>query len=215
MVHIGKGEKSIEFIIQCAIDEVAENGNKATLNSICSKHNISKGRMYHFFSSKEDLYFCCCKYSLDKITEKINHFKIDEDATLEKNLHNYYLEIINHWLRHPNEIIFISTITKMSAYAFNDDNLKRLQELKSDWAKTVTDKFVEITNSKNKKMRVDAAITNQIISTLYSQLFLTFSSELISALKQQDYTKAKEIKNGLLKYYDILIRTFLYGIIDE
>lgn len=215
MAHIEKGEKSMEFIIQCAIDEIAENGKKTTLNSICTKYNISKGRMYHFFSSKEDLYCYCCKYSLDKVTNKINEFKIDENATLEKNLHNYYLEIINHWLRHPNEIIVISIIKKMSTYAFNDDNLRRLQNLKNNWAKAVTNKFVEITNSKNKKMRIDTNITNRIISTLYSQLFLTFSNELISALKAQDYTKAKQIKNKLLKYYDILIKTFLYGIIEK
>ena len=215
MAHIEKGEKSIEFITQCAIDEIAENGKKTTLNSICTKYNISKGRMYHFFSSKEDLYYNCFKYSIDRITNRINKFEIDEDATLERNLHNYYLEIINHWLRHPNEIIVISMITRLSAYDFSDENVQRLIDLKNEWAKTVTDKFVEIINSKNKKMRVDTDIINQIISTLYKQLFLTFSNELISALKAQDYAKAKQIKNKLLKYYDILIKTFLYGIIEK
>ncbi len=215
MAHIAKGDKSIELIIGYAIDEIAEKGNNVTINQICEKHNISKGRMYHFFTSKEDLLYHCVKYSLDQVTKTITDFETDDNLSLKKNLHNYYLTMINHWLRHPNEIIVIRTIMKMASYAFSEENKKKLINLKNEWASAVTSKFINIIKNKNKKMRVNDIITGQIISTLYKQLFLTFSNELISALKEHDYVKAKAIKVKLLKYYDILISTFLYGILDE
>lgn len=215
MAHFSKGDKSIELIINYAIDEIAENGHKVSINGICNKYNISKGRMYHFFSSKEELLYSCFQISLERITKTITDFETDENLSLEKNFHNYYLSIINHWLKHPNEIIVIRTVTRMASYAFSDEYVKKLTDIKNEWAISVTDKFLEIIKSEHKNMRVDTDIANQIISTLYKQLFLTFSNELISALKEQDYVKAKVIKVKLLKYYDILISTFLYGIIDE
>ncbi len=215
MAHFEKGNKSIELIINCAIDEFSQNGNKTTLNSICEKYHISKGRMYHFFTSKEDLLCSCFKYSLDKISKTINDFEVNDNCTVEDNLHNYYNLIINHWLKHPNEIITISQITKKAQIHFTDEGRSRLMQYKKEWANCVTSKFLQIIKAKKLKMRVNEFIVNQVISTFYLQVFLRFSDDLIIALKQENYKLAKEKKTKLLKYYDILIDTFLNGIIDR
>ena len=215
MSHFEKGNKSIEFIINCAIDEYSQKGDKTTLNSICEKYHISKGRMYHFFTSKEDLLCNCFKYSLEKITKMINEFEIDEKASLEDNLHNYYNEIINHWLKNPNEIITIAQITKTTQIHFTNEGRLRLTDYKNNWSNCVTDKFLEIIKAKNIKMRVNAVVVKQIISAMYQQMFLSFSNDLINALKSGNYRLAKEKKQSLLRNYDIIIDTFLNGIAQK
>ncbi|MDD6567501.1 MAG: TetR/AcrR family transcriptional regulator [Eubacteriales bacterium] len=213
--HFAKGDKSIEFIINCANEEFAQNGSKTTLNGICEKYKISKGRMYHFFTSKEDLLCNCFKYSLEKVANAINDFEIDKNASLEDNLHNYYNEIINHWLKNPNDIITIERIAKMSQVNFSEKNYLRLKGYKNEWADCVTGKFLQIIKSKKVKMRVNETVIKQIISAMYQQMFLNFSNDLISALKSGNYRLAKEKKKSLLRNYDILIDAFLNGIAEK
>ena len=50
--------KSKTEIITATIEEFAEHGfENALLNRICRDNNISKGKIYHYFHSKEEL-FC-------------------------------------------------------------------------------------------------------------------------------------------------------------
>ena len=215
MAHIPKGNKSMELIINYAIDEFAQSGSKASINTICSKYNISKGRMYHFFASKEDLLCCCFEYSLDKISKTIESFEVDPSLSVERNFHKYYINIINHWLKNPNEIIVIKLESKAASLSFTKENKNRIIKKRNEWSDTVTKKFLEIISKKNMKTKIDEEMTNRMVSILYNQLFLTFSNDLISALKDKDYARAKQMKINLLKYFDIVIETFLYGIIDE
>lgn len=171
--------------------------------------------MYHFFTSKEDLLCNCFKYSLEKVANAINDFKIDKNASLEDNLHNYYNEIINHWLKNPNDIITIERIAKMSQVNFSEKNYLGLKGYKNELADCVTGKFLQIIKSKKVKMRVNETVIKQIISAMYQQMFLNFSNDLISALKSGNYRLAKEKKKSLLRNYDILIDAFLNGIAEK
>ena len=137
----------------------------------------------------------------------INEFEIDEKASLEDNLHNYYNEIINHWLKNPNEIITIAQITKTTQIHFTNEGRLSLTDYKNNWSNCVTDKFLEIIKAKNIKMRVNAAVVKQ--------MFLSFSNDLINALKSGNYRLAKEKKQSLLRNYDIIIDTFLNGIVQK
>ncbi|MGL4772346.1 MAG: TetR/AcrR family transcriptional regulator [Clostridium sp.] len=77
--------KSKEKIIAIALEEFANNGYKgASTNAICKKGNISKGLLYHYFTSKESLYESVLEDSLNKfkgvfvsITENKNKKGID------------------------------------------------------------------------------------------------------------------------------------------
>ena len=69
--------KSKEKIKLIALEEFANKGYKmASTNVICKKANISKGLLYHYYSSKEELY-------LDIIRSIIDTFK--ENVTLKNN----------------------------------------------------------------------------------------------------------------------------------
>ncbi len=214
MSHFAKGNKSIEFIINCANEEFAQNGEKATLNSICQKHNISKGRMYHFFTSKEDLFYNCFKYSLSHIIDSINKFTIDESKSLERNLHNYYAVIINHWMANPDEIITIGFITE-TIPLLSQEIQDKITQYRVEWTDYVVDKFLQIINAKRIKMRINATLTKQLIIAIYQYLFYTFSHELINDLKAKNYARAEKNKENLLSYYDMIIDTFLNGVVDK
>lgn len=55
-----KTEHTKERILAAALEEFGTYGySAATINAICSKHNIPKGLLYHNFTGKDDLYLAC------------------------------------------------------------------------------------------------------------------------------------------------------------
>ena len=74
-----KTEKTKERILQAAMEEFGANGYAgATLNNIC-KTGISKGLLYHNFSSKNELYLLCIHRSITKLTAYLKQQNLDSD----------------------------------------------------------------------------------------------------------------------------------------
>lgn len=62
-----------EKIIKAAIEEFAENGYKAaSTNSICKKAKVSKGLIYYYFKSKEEIYLSALKFAIDRFKENVS-----------------------------------------------------------------------------------------------------------------------------------------------
>ncbi|WP_278600954.1 TetR/AcrR family transcriptional regulator [Clostridium tertium] len=59
-------------IINSALEEFAENGYKAaSTNVICRKAKVSKGLLYHYYESKENIYLSVIRYFIDRFKENI------------------------------------------------------------------------------------------------------------------------------------------------
>ncbi|MEG1287519.1 MAG: TetR/AcrR family transcriptional regulator [Clostridium sp.] len=66
-----------ERIINAAIEEFSVNGYKAaSTNIICKKAKVSKGLIYYYFKSKEEIYINSLKFTIDKFKESVK-VKID------------------------------------------------------------------------------------------------------------------------------------------
>ena len=48
------------------------NYEAASINAICAKSQMSKGLLYHNFTSKDDLYLQCVKLCYNQMTEYLN-----------------------------------------------------------------------------------------------------------------------------------------------
>lgn len=61
-----------ERILNVAIEEFAQNAYKATsTNVICKKANISKGLLYHYYNSKENIYITVVRHVIDTFKRNI------------------------------------------------------------------------------------------------------------------------------------------------
>ncbi len=59
-------------ILNVALEEFANNGYQATsTNVICKKAEISKGLLYHYYGSKENIYLTVARYVIDNFKENI------------------------------------------------------------------------------------------------------------------------------------------------
>lgn len=61
-------ERSREQIYRAALEEFGANGYEgARMEAICSRHGISKGMMYHYYSGKDDLFMLCVGRTFDAL----------------------------------------------------------------------------------------------------------------------------------------------------
>lgn len=91
MTNEERSKISINQILDSAIEEFGENGFEGiSLNQLCAKSNISKGKLYHHFSNKEELYFSCIQKSYFQLSKILASFKPNTNESYQRNLHDYF-----------------------------------------------------------------------------------------------------------------------------
>ena len=92
-------------IIQAAIDEFLEKGYDGTsMESIARRAGVSKGGLYHHFSSKDEILLLANQ----KLNEPV--YRIMQDAaqnpSASKGLSSYIKNYLKYWLDHKREMVF-------------------------------------------------------------------------------------------------------------
>lgn len=86
-----KKQKMQRKILSSALDEFSNQGyGGSSINTICAAQNISKGIVYHYFETKDDLYLACVSECFQQLTEYIRTNISDEDTSIEKHLEKYF-----------------------------------------------------------------------------------------------------------------------------
>ncbi len=210
-----KSVNTINFIIECAMEEFAENGINASLNAICKKNGISKGKIYHHFSSKEDLLCECVCHSLEILTTAIDDYKIDNSISIYKNFHNYYAEHVLHWCENPNQLILLRMAYSLHKSIFSSESFKKIEYYQKLWRKTKKKKLLQILHSQNNKLRISDDAVSDIILLMYENTFQVLEDKMINAVKSNDGQTAKAYANALIEYHDAIIYMILYGAFER
>ena len=85
-----KGDKKFEEIIEVAVKEFTERGyENTTMQNIAQKAGLSKGGLYHHFSSKAEILFVLNATIINSIKEICD--RIDLRPTAEEGL-NWFIE---------------------------------------------------------------------------------------------------------------------------
>ena len=210
-----KSNQTILNIIDAGINEFAENGSLVSLNGICQNYNISKGKLYHHFSSKDELLCSCVCYALDNLRENIDAFNINNDLTIKENFHNYYKEKIYHWCENPNQLIVLRLAYSLRNKLFSAESLEEISKYQLAWRESKKRKFLEIIHSKNDKLRMSDNDIADTILILYENTFQTLEDRMINEIKKDNKIAIQKTAKELLEYHDIIIDMILYGAISE
>ena len=103
-----KNRRSRECIEEAAIRSFARQGpDNANLNQLCRENGISKGKLYHYYASKDDLLVACVQRIVDRLVAGICAFSPDPEQGVATNLHVYYKERIDFWYDDPEALSLI------------------------------------------------------------------------------------------------------------
>lgn len=97
-------EAKREMIISTAMAEFSEHGFElSSTNRIVKKAGISKGSLFKYFETKEDLYF----YLIERIVDKLSSNLITPEDDLFIRIRQYAESEFNFFLENPVEYAFI------------------------------------------------------------------------------------------------------------
>ena len=113
-----KTQQTRRRIMDSALDEFSRQGYGASsINTICSAQNISKGIIYHYFKTKDDLYLACVEECFELLTRYIRTNLITGQGSIEEQLENYFTVRMTFFREHPvYQPVFCETVISPPAH---------------------------------------------------------------------------------------------------
>ena len=86
-----KNQQTRRRIMDSALAEFAAQGyGGSSVNTICAAQNVSKGIIYHYFRTKDELYLACVEECFQRLTSHLHSTLTAEDGTVEQQLEQYF-----------------------------------------------------------------------------------------------------------------------------
>lgn len=97
-----KNQQTKRRILDGALSEFSEQGYGASsINALCSAQGISKGIIYHYFSSKDDLFLACVDECFRLLTAYLDKSMQTVTGNVEKQLEGYFAARLSFFTEHP------------------------------------------------------------------------------------------------------------------
>lgn len=155
-----KNQQTRRRILERALAEFSEQGYGASsVNTISNGDGLSKGIIYHYFPTKDDLYLACVEECFQTLTGHLQSHTNMEGQTAEERLEQYFRVRLDFFEQNPQyQRIFCDAVIMPPAHLeasiqekkapfdrFNIDSLNRMLEpvsLRSDLSREdVVDTF--------------------------------------------------------------------------
>ncbi|HIW85260.1 MAG TPA: TetR/AcrR family transcriptional regulator [Candidatus Eubacterium faecipullorum] len=212
MKRAEKNKKSTSEIINAALKLYAKTGSfDISVNELCRENNISKGKFYHYFASKDDLFKVAASYVIDDMCEDIDRFPVSKSASLEENLKNYYAARIDYWLKHTDYFMLAYMLLSGNDYDFR----RQFSPLRAKFDASLNSKTLEIIYSANVVKSISDNEMLEVMKLIYDNMFLTNMHKIITATLKGDTAHAQKLSDDLLDLYTRLIHVLLYGMLRE
>lgn len=196
---------SKQKILEAALCEFGNNGyEKASLNTVCSAYDISKGNIYHYFKDKDEIYLSCVKSCFDALNNVLEGYSVNENQTILENIRDYFDVRFSFFMEHPSCLgIFVDTMNPPF----------HLKERILSVRKSFDDLNLKILRTLLKEVKLRKEFTIDMIAEdfrMYMDTFnMHFKNELNSVMSMESLIQRHEER--CYRQLDIL----LYGIVGE
>lgn len=97
-----KNQQTRRRIMDSALLEFAEKGYGASsVNTICAADGISKGIIYHYFKTKDDLYLACVEECFCMLTEHLKSHIVHQHGSIGEQMECYFSARTNFFRERP------------------------------------------------------------------------------------------------------------------
>ena len=105
-------------ILDGALTEFSDHGyGGSSINTICAAQNLSKGIVYHYFSTKDALYLVCVEECFQQLTEYIRANFTAEPGPIEEQLKRYFVVRMDFFHANPvYQRLFCEAVTTPPAH---------------------------------------------------------------------------------------------------
>ncbi|MGN1189254.1 MAG: TetR/AcrR family transcriptional regulator, partial [Candidatus Ornithospirochaeta sp.] len=97
-----KNQMTRRKIVESALREFSKSGYRGcSVNDICQNGGVSKGIVYHYFDTKEELYLVCVEECFTLLEEFIGKDLIEWNGECEAGLEEYFRRRDNFFIKNP------------------------------------------------------------------------------------------------------------------
>ncbi|MCD7873336.1 MAG: TetR/AcrR family transcriptional regulator [Clostridiales bacterium] len=212
MKQAEKNKLSTEKIINAAIRELMRgNLSEISVNRLCKENNISKGMLYHYFTSKNDLYIACLIRLAGNYTEAMAAFNVDMYKSVEENLHNFFEKRISYWENHSYDYFII----RNAMISFNQDDYEAIKQHHINYINALKWKMGQIIKIGNNNYGGKEEKLILYLRIINDNMFIEKVDKIIYAYHSKNYEEAYELKKSALVMYDDLLQMLLYGAVED
>lgn len=150
---LGLPKMKQEKIFRSALKEFADKGySMASTNTICKSALISKGSMYQYFSSKEDIFFYIIKKALSEIisTYKTSYLLDIENMSLKDIFIQSSMQLFEFYQKYPDHYKLYLRVS----YEADAPNYKEIRRYLARYVSAITHQFINI-GKKRRALRED------------------------------------------------------------
>ena len=117
-------------ILDGAIEEFSQKGyENASVTAMCQRHQLSKGRVYYHFASKEELYVACARRCIRFLADHLDKAVVLREGDLDGNCRRYFEERRRFFEENPPLRALFFTIRFQTPLALEPDIEKALLPL--------------------------------------------------------------------------------------
>lgn len=118
---MNRDEKNLQTrqkIVDNALAEFSEKSySEASLNTICTAGDISKGIIYHYFKDKDELYLFCVKECFDTLTNYLSDIIAVDNISIALDLERYFDARVAFFAKRPLYLgVFCSAVMNPPAH---------------------------------------------------------------------------------------------------
>ena len=130
--EIAKSKVSRQKIVDAALKEFGQHGyDGASTNQICLSAGISKGLLYHYFKSKENLFLSVCDRCLQDMEQAMDFDGLRDQTVNSQILLDFYRKQADFFTTHPDHYHVLTQIISSGSEAlenFIDEKRRIYQE---------------------------------------------------------------------------------------
>jgi AcrR family transcriptional regulator len=172
-------------IIKAAAKRFARHGlNKTTLDEVARDIRIGKATIYHYFTSKDDLYFETLKWECENFIEQIKVIFESDSLTLTQKLKDYFAQ--KEVVSENNKLIHEALLTFFNEKSF-DPELQIIKWMLSKEAEIIKQFLTKHYAQQIKK--VNAVFPTFIVINSWGMFFANKLGLLIESSKNEELKK--------------------------
>lgn len=172
-------------IIKAAAKRFARHGlNKTTLDEVARDIRIGKATIYHYFTSKDDLYFSTLRWECENFIEQIKLVFDNESSSVTQKLTDYFAqkEIVSE----NNKLIHEALLTFFNEKSFNHE-MKIINWMLSKESEIIKQFLTRHYAQQIKK--VNSSFPTFIVINSWGMFFATKLAALIESSKNEEIKK--------------------------
>lgn len=189
-------------MLQAALEEFAANGYLGTsTNVIAKKANVSKGMIFHVFTSKKMLYMELVNRIYKDLSESLKDCKSTKDDNFFQMYEKYGRGKIRFYSSHPNEY-------KLMCEAFYNTPKEVQLEIKTLYDSMYSDSYKLIMDKFQKEKLREGVNRQKALEIILSCFGYIGKKYLKQILSEPDYgiKDIEEINDDSIEYLDIIYK---------